>query len=174
MVFYWSLSDCKSPQVSRTLFSILAVLNNVVVWMVSLVRQLSSPPVPRVILNLLYRKHQSQLVYFSPSCSTIFNSLARSSYPSLYIFQFYSVGSRNSKVDNFANFFLFFCWLLYGLVFWPRLGDLSVHQSPIGVYESYSRTGTGLCIHHLFVWSNLNFLHISQLIPIPTQSCLIL
>ena len=35
MVFHWSLSDHRSPQVSRTLLSILAVLNNVVVWMVS-------------------------------------------------------------------------------------------------------------------------------------------
>ena len=35
MVFHWSLSDIKSPQVSRTLLGILAVLNNVVVWMVS-------------------------------------------------------------------------------------------------------------------------------------------
>ena len=35
MVFHWNLSDCKYPQVSRTLLSILAVLNNVVVWMVS-------------------------------------------------------------------------------------------------------------------------------------------
>ena len=30
--------------------------------------------------------------------------------------------------------FSFFCWLLLGLVFWPRLGDPSVCQSPIGVY----------------------------------------
>ena len=35
MVFHWSLSDSKSPQVSRTLLSILAVLNNAVVWMAS-------------------------------------------------------------------------------------------------------------------------------------------
>ena len=35
MVFHWSLSDTKSPQVSRTILSILAVPNNVVVWMVS-------------------------------------------------------------------------------------------------------------------------------------------
>ena len=34
MVFHESLSDSKSPQVSRTLLSILAVLNNVVAWMV--------------------------------------------------------------------------------------------------------------------------------------------
>ena len=35
MVLHWSLSNSKSPQVSRTLLSILAILNNVVVWMVS-------------------------------------------------------------------------------------------------------------------------------------------
>ena len=35
MDFHWSLSDNKSPQVSRTLLSILTVLNNAVVWMVS-------------------------------------------------------------------------------------------------------------------------------------------
>ena len=35
MVFHWSLSDSMSPQVSRTLLSILAVLNNVVVLMFS-------------------------------------------------------------------------------------------------------------------------------------------
>ena len=34
IVFHWSLCDSKSPQVSRTLLSILAVLNNSVVWMV--------------------------------------------------------------------------------------------------------------------------------------------
>ena len=35
MVFHWRLSDSKSPQVSRTLLSILAVFTNAVVWMVS-------------------------------------------------------------------------------------------------------------------------------------------
>ena len=35
MLFHWSLSDSKSLQVCRTALSILAVLNNVVVWMVS-------------------------------------------------------------------------------------------------------------------------------------------
>ena len=33
--FSWSLSDSKSRQVSWTLLSILAVLNNAVIWMVS-------------------------------------------------------------------------------------------------------------------------------------------
>ena len=35
MVFHWSLSDSKSPQVSRTLLNIPAVFNYAVVWMVS-------------------------------------------------------------------------------------------------------------------------------------------
>ena len=35
-IVHWSLSDRKSPQVSRTLLSILANLNNAVVWIVSI------------------------------------------------------------------------------------------------------------------------------------------
>ena len=35
MIFHWSLSDSKCPQVPRILLSILAVLKNIVVWMVS-------------------------------------------------------------------------------------------------------------------------------------------
>ena len=38
----------------------------------------------------------------------------------------------------------------------------------------FSRTGAGLYIYHLLVWSNFNFLHISQWITLPTQSCLYL
>ena len=34
MDFHWSQSDSKSPQVSRTLLSMLAFLNNIIVWMV--------------------------------------------------------------------------------------------------------------------------------------------
>ena len=45
MVFHWSLSDSKSPQVSRTLLSILAVLNNAVVWIVS-----TRPPTSIIII----------------------------------------------------------------------------------------------------------------------------
>ena len=36
MVSHWSLSESKSPQVSRTLVSNLAELNYAVVWMVSI------------------------------------------------------------------------------------------------------------------------------------------
>ena len=39
---------------------------------------------------------------------------------------------------------------------------------------TFSWTGVGLCIYHLFVWSNFNFLHNSQWITLPTQSYLVL
>ena len=48
--FPWSLSDGKSPHVSRTLLSILAVLNNVVFGWSPLVCQLPRPPVPLITL----------------------------------------------------------------------------------------------------------------------------
>ena len=46
IVFFWSLSDSNSPQVSRTLHSTLADLNNAVVWKIftrSLISKSSSP-----------------------------------------------------------------------------------------------------------------------------------
>ena len=92
------------------------------------------------------------------------------------LFQFYSVVCRDSKVDNFVNFlFFFFCWLLLGLVFWPRLGDPYVCQSSIGI-SVFRFLGQALVctIYHVFAWSNLNFWHISQWITLPTQSCLVL
>ena len=46
LFFYWSLSDSKSPRLSRSLLAILADLNNAVFWMVStrpLISKSSSP-----------------------------------------------------------------------------------------------------------------------------------
>ena len=52
--------------------------------------------------------------------------------------------------------------------------SVSTSKSHRSLRVSFSRTGAGLCIYHLFVWSNLNFLHISQWIILPTQSFLVL
>ena len=46
IVFRWSLSDSMSPQVSRTLPSILADLNNTVIWMVSICPLISKFSIP--------------------------------------------------------------------------------------------------------------------------------
>ena len=109
--FHWSLSDSKSPQVSRTLLSILAVLNNAVVWMVT-----TQPPTSKSS-----RPFNNPLVTVTKATISIgiivtfmFHSFFQISsevevlillFP---LFQFYSVVSRDSKVDNSADFFFFF------------------------------------------------------------------
>ena len=123
----WRLSDIKSPQVFRTLLSILAVLNNVIVWMVSTWQPTSKSSRPfndplgtvakapitiGIIVTFMFFQFSSNVEVLI----SLFTS-----------FQFYSEVSRDSKVDNFAGFlwvffFLVFCWLLWGLVFWPILG----------------------------------------------------
>ena len=45
-VLFWSLRDSKFPQVSRSLLSILAILNNAVVWMVSACHWFLTLPAP--------------------------------------------------------------------------------------------------------------------------------
>ena len=111
-VFHWSLSDSKSPQVSRTLLSILAVLNNVVLWMVStrpptskssspfsnpLVTVPNAPITIGIIVTCMFHSF-----FQFPSKVAVLNLL-------FIFFQFYSVVSWDSKVDNFATLFFFFC-----------------------------------------------------------------
>ena len=58
----------------------------------------------------------------------------------------------------FFFFFFFFC-LLLGLVVWPRFGDLFYLKISKNFLRLIFWTDSGLCIYHLFVWPNLNFLH---------------
>ena len=79
MVFHWRLSDSKSPQVSRTLLSILSVFNNAVVWMVS-----TRPPTSkssRPFNNPLVTVPKAPItigITVSFMFHSFFNSLARS------------------------------------------------------------------------------------------------
>ena len=115
MVFHWRLSDGKSPQVPRTLPSILAVFNNAVVWMVS-----TRPPTSKSS-----RPFNNPLVTVSKRPITIgiivtfmfhsffqFSSKVEVLISLFTFFQFYSVVSRDSKVDNFADFLFFFLLII--------------------------------------------------------------
>ncbi len=93
MVFHWSLSDSKSPQVSRTRLRLLAVLSNAVVWIVS-----TRPPTSKSS-----RPFSNTLVIVPNAPITIgtivtflfnsfFNSLAMSSYLSFF--------SLSCKIDR--------------------------------------------------------------------------
>ena len=115
MVFHWRLSDSKSPQVSKTLLSILAIFNNAVVWMVStrsptskssrpfnnpLVTMPKAPITIGIIVTFMFHS----FFQFTSKVMVLISLFT--------FFQFYSVVCQNSKVNNFADFLFFFCWLL--------------------------------------------------------------
>ena len=117
MVFHWSLSDSKSPQVFRTLLKILSVLNNTVVWMVStrpLTSKSSSPfnnplvTVPKAPITI------GIIVTFM--FHSFFNSLARSSYLSFFSYSFscilWSAGTAKLRILQILFFFFFFFLLI--------------------------------------------------------------
>ena len=174
MVFHWSVSDSKSPQVSRTLLSIMTVLNNVVVWMVltrSLISKSSShfnSPLVTVLNAPITIGIIVTFMFYS-----FFNSLARylSFFSHSFSFILWSAGTAKSTILQVLFLLLIIIWS--GL--WPRFRwSVCMSKSHRSLCVSFSRTGAGLCICHLFVWSNFNFLHIFQWIPLPTQSCLVL
>ena len=174
MVFHWSLSDSKSHQVSRTRLSILAVLSNAVVCIVS----------THPLTSKSYRPFNNPLVTVPNAPFTIgtivtfmfhsfFNSLARSGY--LYFFSLsfrfilWSAGTAKSTILQIL--FLLLIIMRSGVLAGIRW-SVCMLKSHRSLCESFSRTDAGVCIYHLFVWSNWNFLHISQWITLPTQSCL--
>ena len=102
MVSHWSLSDSKSPQVSGTLLSILAVLNNAVIWMVS----------PSPLTSKSSRPFNNPLVAVSRAPITIgtivtfilhsfFSSLARSRY-----YYYYPITNNTNSNTDTINFIL--------------------------------------------------------------------
>ena len=102
---HWTLTDNKSPQVSWILLSILAYLNNAVVWKVStrpLISKSSSPfmkplvSVPRAPTTINIATNFRFHIFF--------NSLARSRYLFFaFFFQLYSMVSGHTKVHNSTN-----------------------------------------------------------------------
>ena len=106
MVFHWSLSDSKSPQVSRTLLISLSVFSNVVVWMVSTrfpTSKSSSPfnnplvtvPKAPITIGIIVTFIFHSFFQFPRKAEVIFLLLT--------FLQVYSVVSRDSKVQNFAS-----------------------------------------------------------------------
>ena len=81
--------------------------------------------------------------------------------------------SRDSQVDNFASSLFLFIIIRSG-----RLAEIRwsacMSKSQRSLCVLFFRTGAGLCIYHLFVWPNLNFLYISQWITLTTEPCLVL
>ena len=120
MVFHWSLSDSKSPQVSRTLLSILTVLNNAVVWIVStrLPTSKSSSPFSNPLVTV---PNAPITIGIIVTCmfQCFFNSLARSKYLSFFShslsFILWSAGTAKSTILQVLLFLLIKSGLLAGI-----------------------------------------------------------
>ena len=105
---------------------------------------------------------------------SFFNSLARSRYLFLshsFSFILWSVERAKSTILKILFFLLII--IRSGLLAGIRW-SVCMSKSHRSLCVSFSRTGAGLCKYHLLVWWNSNFLHISQWITLPTQSCLVL
>ena len=146
MVFHWSLSDSKSPQVSRTRLRILAVLSNAVVRIVS----------TRPLTSKSSRPFHNPLVIVPNAPITIgtivtfmfhsfFNSLARSRYLSFFSLSFrfilWSAGTARSTILQILFFLLIIMrsGLLAGIKW-----SVCILKSHRSLCESSSRARTPL------------------------------
>ena len=120
MVFLWSLSDSTSPQVSMTFPSILAVLNNAVVWIVS-----TRPPTSKssgLFNNALVTVPKTPItigIIVTFLFYNFFKFLAKSRYLSFFTISFsfilWSVGTAKSIILQVLFFFLLII-IRYGLL----------------------------------------------------------
>ena len=148
MVFHWSLSDSRSPQVSRTLLSILAVLSNAVIWIVSthLPTSESSRPFNNPF-NIVPKAPITIGTINTFMFHRFFNSLARSRYLSFFSHSFrfilWSTGTAKSTIFQILFFLLIIIrsGLLAGIRW--SVCMLKSHRS---LCVSFSRTGCAYTI----------------------------
>ena len=150
LVFHTSISQWFFTGVWVTA-SLLADLNNAVVWMVSThfhISKSSCPrtnplvTVPRVAITNWYNCHFHVPQFFQFPCEVQVLIFL------FAFFQFYSVVSQDNKIYNSASSFS--CWLLQGLVVWPRLGDPFVSQNPKEVCAFHSPRHSRGCAYTIY------------------------
>ena len=179
MVFPWRLSNSKSPQVSRTLLSILAVFNNTVVWMV-----FTRPPPSKSswpFNNPLGTVPNAPItigIIVTFMFHSFFYSLARLRYLSLFAhsFSFIPWSTETAKSTILQIFFFLLLIIIRSGLLAEISWSVCISKSHRSLCVSFSRTGAGLCIYHSLAWSNLNFLHISPVdhLDHPVVSSLVL
>ena len=111
MVFHWSLSDSESPQISKTLLSILADLNNAVAWKVFTHPVISKSSIPCTNpLVTVTRAPITTGIIITSMFHSFFNSLARSRYLFLFLrsfnFTLWLAGTAKSTILQVLFFFV--------------------------------------------------------------------
>ena len=90
---------------------------------------------------------------------SFFNSLARSRYLSFFSLSFrfilWSAGTAKSTILQVLFFFFFFFLIIIRSGLLARISwSVCMLKSHTSLCVSFSRTGAGLCLYHMFVWSN--------------------
>ena len=119
MVFRWSLSDNKSPQFSRTLLSILAVLNNAVVWMVSTrpPTSKSSSPFNNSLVTLPNAPIAIGIIVTFMFHSFSIPKQSRGTYPSFHFLSVLFCDQLRQQSPQFCQFsFFFFSFFFFFLL----------------------------------------------------------
>ena len=146
MVSHWSLSDNKSPQVSRTLLSILANLNYAVVKMIStrpLISIYSSPGINPLVTVARTPITIGIIVTFM--FSQFFNPLTRSC--TLFSISFnFILWTAKSTIQQVLFFFLFLLTIIRSGRLLEIRWSVCISKTQKSVCVSFSRTGSGLCI----------------------------
>ena len=155
-VFHGSLSDSKCPQVTRTLLSILTDLNNAVALTVSIRPVISKPSSPCTNhLESVSRPPITISKILTFMFHSFFNSLPMSRYLtfilSILLWSFRTIISAIQQVLSFlliiirSNRLVEIRWSVF------------MSKSLRSLCVAFSRTESWLCIYHLFVGSNFNF-----------------
>ena len=132
MVSHSRLSDNKTPQVSRTLLSILTDLNKTLFWVVSFRPLIPSPLVPVPIFGQCTKSTSyywyNRLFHVCPTVFVFFFfiSLARSRYLSFSSLSSVFLGGQPGQ----WSLHFFFTLLILRLVVLPKVGDLFYLKIP--------------------------------------------
>ena len=170
--FFFSL-NLSGQQVSRTLLSILADFNSIVVSMILILLLISNcswllsrplgttPKAPTIIdITIAFMFH------------SFFSSLVRFKYFSRFSFSsLYTLVSWNSTIHKMISSFLFVNTRFSLLA--RILLSVCISECQRILCISFYRTDSGLCIYHMSAWLKFSPLHNSQWIVFLTQSCLL-
>ena len=102
------------------------------------------------------------------------NSIAMSRDLSFFLFSFSFIQLAETAKSTILQVLLFFLIIIRSGLLGKIRWSVCMSKSHRSLCVSFPKTDDGLCIYHLFIWSNLNFLNISRWIILPTQSCLLL
>ena len=147
---------------SPGLFSVFELLNSLIVWMVSplsFIFKSSSP-----CTNPLVTVSRAPITIGIKDTFMFHNFSIPLQGPGIYpSFNFLSVLlCWDSKTHNFASSLFLLLIIIRSDCLAEIWWSVCISKSHGSLCVSFSKTAGGLCMYHLFLWSNLNFLHNSQ------------